>query len=83
MYNVILNHNDNFETVLPVVEKAMACGEVCRVMNLSYLGQFDCASQTLASMTEELLDGFHKCRIQPGFKLLGVDERGITRTLLI
>ncbi|MDP3540747.1 MAG: hypothetical protein Q8S26_18770 [Azonexus sp.] len=83
MFNIILKRSDRIESVLPVVELAMASGEICRVQNIAQLGPFESVSQSLRAMVEELLEGVRQCRVQPGFQLLGVDDRGVTRTLLM
>ena len=71
------------KSVLPVIEKAMASGQVCRLQNVSCLGPFDRVTQTLVAMVEGLLDGVRQCQARPGFQLIGVDDHGVTRTLLI
>ncbi len=83
MLNVVLNRTDCIETLLPVVELAMAAGEVCRVHNINFLGPVEVVALTLLVMADNLLDmnTGKICRARPGFRLLGVDERGITRTL--
>ena len=83
MFNVILSRSDRIESVLPVIEKAMASGQVCRLQNVSCLGPFDRVTQTLVAMVEGLLDGVRQCQARPGFQLIGVDDHGVTRTLLI
>lgn len=83
MFNVILNRTDRIESVLPVVEMAMASGEVCWLYNLDQLGQFEFVTQSLVTMVEDLLDGVRHCQVQPGFRLLGVDDHGVRHTLLM
>jgi hypothetical protein len=83
MLNVVLNRTDCIETLLPAVESAMSAGEVCRVHNINFLGPLEVAALTLLVMADNLLDmnTGKICRAQPGFRLLGIDERGLTRTL--
>ncbi|MBK7356961.1 hypothetical protein [Propionivibrio sp.] len=83
MLNLTLNTNDSIETVLPTVELAMHTGDVCSIHNINYLGHIHMAALTLLAMSESLLDPvtgqiFHP---HPGFRLLGIDENGVTRTL--
>lgn len=83
MLNVVLNRTDCIETLLPAVESAMSAGEVCRVHNINFLGPLEVAALTLLVRADNLLDmnTGKICRAQPGFRLLGIDERGLTRTL--
>jgi hypothetical protein len=85
MLNVILNRSDCIETLLPAVELAMSAGEVCRVHNIDFLGPLEVAALTLLVMADNLLDmnTGKTCRAQPGFRLLGIDKRGLTRTLVM
>jgi hypothetical protein len=85
MLNVVLNRTDCIETLLPVVESAMNAGEVCRVHNINYLGPVEVAALTLLVTADKLLDmnTGKICHAQPGFRLLGIDERGYTRTLVM
>jgi hypothetical protein len=85
MLNVTLNRNDSIETVLPALQLAMHTGDVCRVHNINHLGHIHTAALTLLAMSESLMDSatgqvFHP---QPGFRLLGIDENGVTRTLVM
>ncbi|HRC60469.1 hypothetical protein PROAA_1090048 [Candidatus Propionivibrio aalborgensis] len=85
MLNLTLNTNDSIETVLPTVELAMHTGDVCNIHNINYLGHIHMAALTLLAMSENLLDPvtgriFHP---HPGFRLLGIDEHGVTRTLVM
>lgn len=83
MYNVVLSRSDCIESILPAVEMAMAAGDVCRLQNLADLGQFETVSEKLLAMVEALLETLPCSRVHPGFRLLCVDERGVTRTLLM
>ncbi len=83
MLNVVLSKNDRIEAVLPLVESAMAAGEICRLENMAHLGRFETVTDSLLIMVERLFDGDRSCRAQPGFRLLGVDGQGITRTLML
>jgi hypothetical protein len=83
MLNIILERSDRIESVLPAIEKAMASGEVCRLQNVACLGSFERVSQALVAMVEELLEGTRQCHARPGFQLQGIDNRGVTRTLLL
>jgi hypothetical protein len=83
MVNVVLNQSDRIESIMPIVQSAMASGIVCRLENMGYLGQFDSVSNDLMAQVLELLDGAQQCPVHPGFRLIGVDEFGVTRTLLL
>jgi hypothetical protein len=83
MSNITLNRSDSIETVLPAVHLAMHTGDVCSIHNINYLGYIHTAALSLLAMSENLLDSatgqvFHP---RPGFRLLGIDEHGVTRTL--
>ena len=83
MLNITLSTHDTIETVLPMVEKAMEAGEICRILNIEYLGQREISALTLLTMAEGLLDSetgkvFHP---HPGFALIGVDEKGLACVL--
>ena len=85
MLNLTLNRTDSIETVLPTVELAMHTGDVCSIHNINYLGQIHVAALTLLAMSENLMDSatgqiFHP---QPGFRLQGVDEYGVTQTMVM
>ena len=85
MLNLTLNRTDSLETVLPTVELAMHSGDVCSIHNINYLGQIHMVALTLLSMSESLMDSasgqiFHP---HPGFRLLGIDEHGVTRTMVM
>ena len=85
MLNLTLKRSDSIETVLPTVEQAMRTGDVCRLHNINYLGQIHLAALTLLAMSENLMDSatgqiFHP---HPGFCLLGIDDCGVTRTLVM
>lgn len=85
MLNVTLNRDDTIETVLPTVELAMQTGDVCRIRNINYLGQIHLAALSLLAMSERLMDSASGqiIRARPGFRLLGVDDHGVTRTLML
>jgi hypothetical protein len=83
MLNIFLSRSDCIESVLPLIEKAMASGQVCRLQNVSCLGPFERVTQILVAKIEDLLDGVRQGQARPGFQLIGVDDRGITRTLLL
>lgn len=85
MLNVTLNCRDSLEAVLPTVELAMHTGDVCSIHNINYLGHIQMIALTLLAMSESLMDSttgqiFHP---HPGFQLLGIDERGVTRTMVM
>ncbi len=85
MLNVTLNNSDSIETVLPTVELAMHTGDVCRIHNIDRLGFIHTAALALLANSENLLDTatgeiFHR---HPGFRLLGTDQHGVTRTLVM
>ena len=85
MLNLTLNHTDSLETVLPTVELAMQSGDVCSIHNINYLGHIHLAALTLLAMSESLMDSatgqvFHP---HPGFCLLGIDDHGVARTLVM
>ena len=83
MLNLTLNRTDSLETVLPTVELAMHSGDVCSIHNINYLGQIHMVALTLLAMSESLMDSasgqiFHP---HPGFRLIGIDEHGVTRSM--
>jgi hypothetical protein len=83
MFNLTLKPHDTIETVLPVVEKAMEAGEICRIDNINYLGFLGGHALTLLMASDGLLDSetgrvFHP---HPGFGLLGVDDQGFSSVL--
>ena len=85
MLNLTLNRTDSLETVLPTVELAMHTGDVCNIRNINYLGQIHMAALTLLAMSESLMDSatgqiFHP---HPGFRLLGIDDHGVTTTIVM
>lgn len=85
MLNVILNRSDCIETLLPAVESAMNAGEVCRLHNIDYLGPLEVAALSLLVTADNLLDmnTGKICHAQPGFRLVGIDGHGLTRTLVM
>ena len=84
MLNVILNRNDSIETVLPTVELAMQTGDVCSIRNINYLGHIHLVALALLAMSGSLMDmGTGQIiHARPGFCLLGIDDAGVTRTLV-
>jgi hypothetical protein len=83
MLNITLSPDDTIETVLPVLEKAMEAGEICRIHNIDYLGCLGIYALTLLIMADGLLDSetgrvFHP---HPGFSLIGVDDKGFSSVL--
>ena len=85
MLNVTLNNNDSLETVLPTVELAMQTGDVCSIRNVNILGQVHMAALTLLVMSKNLMDSEtgQIIRPHPGFLLLGIDEHGVARTMVM
>ena len=83
MRNLILKCSDTIESILPDLEQAMGSGDVCRIFNINYLGQIHTAALTLLARSESLMDmvSGRIIRRHPGFRLLGVDDQGVTRTL--
>ena len=83
MFNLTLQRNDSIETVLPTVERAMHSGDVCRLYNINYLGHIHLAALTLLAMSQNLMDTASGQIFQPhpGFRLVGIDDQGVTRTL--
>ena len=83
MLNLTLQRNDSIETVLPTVERAMRSGELCRLHNINYLGQLQLAALILLAMSQNLMDTATGQIFQPhpGFRLVGIDDQGVTRTL--
>lgn len=83
MLTLILKCTDSIETILPTVQQAMHRGDVCRIDNLDYLGQIHTAALVLLARSERLIDTVSGRIVQrhPGFRLLGVDGHGVTRTL--
>jgi hypothetical protein len=63
----------------------MQTGDVCRIRNINYLGQIHLAALSLLAMSERLMDSASGqiIRARPGFRLLGVDDHGVTRTLML
>ena len=84
MVNLTLKNNDSIDTVLPSVELAMHTGDICSIQNINCLSHIHMAALTLLAKSESLMDPvtgqvFHP---HPGFRLQGVDEHGVTRTLV-
>jgi hypothetical protein len=84
MINIVLNSTDCIETVLPSIEAAMDAGDVCFLQNINYLGTFEVVALTLLVMATNLKDAgtgiIHHAK--RGFRLIGVDEHGLNRTLV-
>jgi hypothetical protein len=83
MLNVVMNHNDRIESILPVIRQAMDSGEVCRIQNLAVIGPFAGVAESILGLVDDLLDADASIPVHSGFRLLGVDEHGLTRTLLM
>ena len=85
MLNVTLNRTDSIETVLPTLELAMHTGDVFSIHNINYLGQCHTAALTLLAMSENLMNSATGQIFHPhtGFRLLGIDEHGVTHTLVM
>ena len=83
MLNLTLKYTDCIETILPTVELAMHTGDVCHIHNINYLGQIHLAALTLLAMSQNLMDSTTGQIVHPhpGFRLLGIDDHGVTRTL--
>jgi len=84
MIRYTLNRTDCIESFLPMVEQAMESGEVCQIDNINYLGPLETAALILLVMAESLRD---TCtgkiyRAHAGFRLVGIDDHGISRTLV-
>ncbi len=56
MLKLTLNPDDTLETVLPMLEKAMASGEICRIRPADYLGCLGLSALILLTMADGLLD---------------------------
>lgn len=83
MRKVVFDPGDCIEAILPIIESAMASGDVCRIENVAHLGPFESVADALRAMLEDLMEGTRKCPVHPGFRLLGIDEHGVTHTLMI
>lgn len=83
MLNLVLKSTDTIESVMPFLEQAMGNGDVCRILNINYLGQIHTAALALLARSERLMDTVSGRIVErhPGFRLLGVDDCGVTRTL--
>jgi hypothetical protein len=84
MLNITLKPDDTIETVLPVIEQAMEDGDVCRIVNMRYIGLLGKRALTLLTQSDGLLDSqtgkvFHS---HPGFSLVEVDDKGQSSVLL-
>jgi hypothetical protein len=83
MLQITLNRYDSIETLLPVVESAMESGDVCQINNIHYLGMTHLAALKMLVLAGNLFDAESGkvCRVNPGFRLVGVDEYGASRIL--
>ena len=81
MLNLTLNCSDSIDTVLPVVELAMHTGEECCIRNINHLGQVHTAALALLAKSGCLMnaESGRIVRSKPGFRLLVIDEYGVTR----
>ena len=84
MLNLTLNRADSIESVLPSIEQAMHNGEVCSIRNINYLGYIHIAALTLLAMSGSLMDTAtgQVVHPEPGFRLIGIDDHGVTRTMV-
>ena len=84
MLNVTAHEYDALESVLPTVELAMQTGDVCCINKINHLGLIAMAALRLLAESESLMDTDtgEVLHPQPGFHLIGIDERGETRTLM-
>lgn len=83
MFSITLKPTDSIETVLPLVERAMESGEICRINNIDCLGRLGVMALRMLATNDSLLDGvsgkmFHP---RPGFCLIGVDDAGLVTVL--
>lgn len=84
MVTVTLKPTDCIQTLLPIVEAAMESGETCKLCNIHYLGAFELAALVTLTKATHLRDS-HTGRIyqaHPGFRLIGIDQAGVTRHLV-
>lgn len=83
MLSLTLNCTDSIETVLPVVELAMHTGDECCIRNINYLGHIHTAALGLLANSGCLMSSASGRIVhsKPGFRLLGIDEYGVTRAL--
>lgn len=83
MLNITLNSTDCIETLLPTIEMAMDSGEVCRLLNVNFLGPVEIAALSLLVMASNLMDTAtgRICRARSGFVLIGVDQSGRSQRL--
>jgi hypothetical protein len=81
--NITLNPTDCIETLLPAIESAMDSGEVCRLLNVNFLGPLEIAALSMLVMAANLRDTATGkiCHAQRGFALIGIDQSGATRRL--
>lgn len=85
MLNVTLNCSDSIEAVLPTVELAMHTGDVCSIHNINYLGRLQIVALTLLAMSGSLMDlaTGQIFQARPGFQLLGIDEHGVAKAMVM
>ena len=83
MLDVTLNHSDTIEDLLPILERAMETGEVCRVTNIEHFDLFEIAALRLLVGTGRLFDAANGQEFfaRAGFQLIGVDSAGDEHTL--
>jgi hypothetical protein len=83
MLNITLNPDDTLETILPVLEKAMESGEICRIRNIDYLGCLGLSALMLLTVADGLLDSETGKVVHPhpGFSLISVNSEGMISVL--
>ena len=83
MLNITLNPSDCIETLLPAIEGAMDAGEVCRLVNVNFLGPLEIAALSLLVMAANLQDTAtgRICHARSGFALIGVDQAGVSKRI--
>ena len=83
MLHLMLNSQATLETVLPTVERAMLTGSVCTLHNIDALGLLPVLALTLLAGSGNMLDlaSGRILNARPGFCLIGVDRRGVSRKL--
>lgn len=84
MVTITLNPTDCIETLLPAIELAMEAGDVCRLGNIHYLGPLELAALLTLAAAGNLWDTctgkiYHA---RAGFSLVGIDQQGVSRSLL-
>jgi len=83
MLNLTLSCTDSIETVLPMVELAMHTGDECCIRNINYLGHIHAVALGLLAKSGCVMNASSGqiVRSKPGFRLFGIDEYGVTRSL--